>query len=157
MNTKSVHKQAKTDAAEYAGAYMAYGEGAGTRRKLIEGTVDYKMAHVPGYREAFIAEHDRQDMAKHADKARKANRRAAVTKSIERNGKAIATGKTHNADLSILGLIAVGTIAHQTGADKKALEFGKRKLDQIKRKYQAKRKKPAQPDSDGVYNITDAR
>ena len=53
MRTNKLHKQAEADAAEYAGAYMAVGEGAGNRRKLIEGTVDYKMEFVPGYREAF--------------------------------------------------------------------------------------------------------
>lgn len=150
---KSVQKKAKADAHEYAAAYMAVGEGAGNRRKHIEGAVDYQMAHVPGYREAFIKEHDSQDMAKHADQARKENERRQRAEAAERNTKAVLSGDLSRADMKVILLIGAAAVAHKTGADKRVLEFGKRKYADFKRKY----KKPSGPNSDGVYNITDAR
>lgn len=153
MRTNKLHKQAEADAAEYAGAYMAVGEGAGNRRKLIEGTVDYKMEFVPGYREAFQDAHSKQDMAKHAEQARKENRRRERSQSTERNAKALMTGDMKNADLKLLLLVSAAALAHKSGADKKALAFGKRKVADFKRKY--KKTYAAKADADGVFRITD--
>lgn len=150
---KSVQKKAKADAHEYAAAYMAVGEGAGNRRKHIEGSVDYQMEFVPGYREAFEKEHSTQDMAKHADQARKENIRRQRAEAAQRNAKAVVSGDMKNADLKVILLVGGAFIAHKTGLDKKAVAFGKRKVEDLKRKC----KKASEPDSDGVYNITDAR
>lgn len=153
MRTNKLHKQAEADAAEYAGAYMAVGEGAGNRRKLIEGTVDYKMEFVPGYREAFQDAHSKQDMAKHAEQARKENRRRERSQSTERNAKALMTGDMKNADLKLLLLVGGVAMAHKTGADKKVLAYGKRKVADFKQKY--KKTYAAKTDADGVFRITD--
>lgn len=155
MSSNKVQKQAKADASEYAAAYMSIGEGAGNRRKLIDGTVDYKMQFVPGYREAFEKAHETQDMAKHAENARKANRRREVSASTKRNTKAVLSGDMKNADLKLIALIGAGVIAHKTGFDRKVLDFGKKKYEDFRRKH--KKSTPAQANGDGVYNITDAR
>jgi hypothetical protein len=151
---KSVQRKARADAHEYAAAYMAVGEGAGNRRKHIEGAVDYQMANVPGYREAFIKEHDSQDMAKHAEKARKENERRQRAEAAQRNTKAVISGDYKSADIKVLAVIGLGYVAHKTGADKKALEFGKRKYAELKRKHKARRAKAEGPDDDGVYRVT---
>lgn len=151
---KSVQKKAKADAHEYAAAYMAVGEGAGNRRKHIDGSVDYQMEFVPGYREAFEKEHATQDMAKHADRARKENQRRERMESAERNAKAVVSGDLKNADLKLIALVAAMALAHKTGADKKVLEFGKRRVADFKRKY--KKTYAAKANADGVFNITDA-
>ena len=148
--SKSVQKQAAQDATEYAAAYMSIGEGAGNRRKLIEGTVGYKMEFVPGYREAFEKAHGHQDMAKHAENARKGNRRAHLNNAARRNVRAVADGKLQNADLGVIVLIVGGIVAHRTGYDKKAVKFVKTKYSDIKRKYK-------KTNGDTVHNITDAR
>lgn len=150
---KSVKKQALADASEYAAAYMSIGEGAGNRRKLIEGTVDYKMEFVPGYREAFTEAHSTQDMAKHAEQARKDNRRREVQASTQRNAKAVLSGDMKNADIKVIALVAAGYFAHKKGLDKKAVDFGKRKLADFKRKY--RKTHAATADADGVFRITD--
>jgi hypothetical protein len=153
MRTNKLQKQAQIDAAEYAGAYMAIGEGAGNRRKLIDGTVDYKMEFVPGYREAFTEAHAKQDMAKHAERARKENQRRERSQAAERNTKAVLSGDMKNADLKVIALIGIGVVAHHTGFDKKVFDFTKKKIDDVKRKF----KKAKTPDNEGVYNITNAR
>lgn len=46
-------RMAKKDAKEYAQAKMYYGEGAGTRRKLIKNTVEQRKKDRPGYEKEF--------------------------------------------------------------------------------------------------------
>lgn len=67
--SRAVDKHAKKDAKEFARAKAFYGEGAGTRRKLIKGTVEGKAKRLPGYKKAFDHHLDKQDTSKHASKA----------------------------------------------------------------------------------------
>ena len=62
-------RNAQKDARETARAKMYYGEGAGTRRKLIKATVEQR-SNSPVYRKAYEQELAKQDMAKHAKKAK---------------------------------------------------------------------------------------
>ena len=66
---KKTMKEATKDAEEYARAKMYYGEGAGTRRKLINATVKQKSKD-PAYKKAFDDALSKQDMSVHAAKAR---------------------------------------------------------------------------------------
>ena len=68
------NREARKDAKEFARAKMFYGEGAGTRRKLIKNTVDAKARKDPSYKKAFDYHLDKQDMSKHAYKARSERR-----------------------------------------------------------------------------------
>lgn len=161
----NVTKEAHKDAVEYAAAYMAYGEGAGTRRKLIEGTVDYKMEFVPGYRDAFVKEHERQNMAKHAKNAKVAHRTKAVNSSIKRNTQAVVNGKYENLNTGILIVGAIGYALHKTGHDKTVIAFskkqykeGKKKAKELRQRFR-KGNKPTPPPSNGggdnkVHRIT---
>lgn len=158
---RNVQKQAAKDAHEYAAAYMGYGEGAGTRRKHIEGTVGYKAEFVPGYREAFEAEHAKQNMEKHAKTAKSGHRAKTVAKAVDRNTRALASGKYENAStgLVILGVLAYG--AHSTGLDRPVIDFTKQQYKKAKARFKKKSAKsgPASkaktPNDDGVFNITD--
>ncbi len=114
----NVQKQAQRDAYEYAAAYMSYGEGAGTRRKLIDGTVDYKSRTVPGYQEAFSRAAAEQNMGKHAQKAQRAARNRTVRRSVERNGRAIMTGDTSNLEFWAIVIGGTAVFLHKTGGDK---------------------------------------
>ena len=62
--------QAKKDAEEFARAKMYYGEGAGTRRKLIKAQVEQRKKNDPDYAEEFERQLAAQDMEQHAHKAR---------------------------------------------------------------------------------------
>lgn len=63
------NKLARQDAEEMARAKMFYGQGAGTRRKLIKTTVDQRKRIDPAYAKAFDYHLDNQRMDVHAQKA----------------------------------------------------------------------------------------
>ena len=68
-------KEAKKDAAEFARAKMFYGEGAGTRRKLIKAKVESRSSRDPAYKKAFEA----RDVAPTGPRARCSKRTASRT------------------------------------------------------------------------------
>lgn len=154
---RNVQKQAQKDAHEYAAAYMAYGEGAGTRRKLIEGTVGYKAEFVPGYREAFEAEHSAQNMEQHAKNAKTSNRAKSVNKVVTRNTKALVAGKYENASTGLIIIGAIGYGLHATGLDKPVIDFTKKQYKKARQRF---RKGPKVASTNGksddnVHVITD--
>lgn len=67
--SRQVDHHAHKDAKEFARAKAFYGEGAGTRRKLIKATVEGKTKNMPGYKQAFDHHLAKQDTSKHAEKA----------------------------------------------------------------------------------------
>lgn len=69
--SRSVNREARRDAEEHARAAMYYGQGAGTRRKLINKSVEAKKAKDPTYAKAFDHHRSNQDISKHAQGARK--------------------------------------------------------------------------------------
>lgn len=157
MSTSSIQRQAEKDATEYAAAYMSYGEGAGTRRRLIEGTVEYKMRTIPGYSDAFHKASEKQNMAAHAKKAKTDNRRKNVNASVARNTKAVVTGKYENVNTGILIVGAAAVLLHKTGYDKKIVEVGKRKYKELRQRFRKTTKPGPAPKTktDNVYRITD--
>lgn len=64
-----VRRKAKKDAKEYTKAKSFYGEGAGTRRKIIKQKVEYNSKNIPGYKEAFDHYVKNTDMSKRANQA----------------------------------------------------------------------------------------
>lgn len=122
MNTQ---REARRDAREYARAQMYYGEGAGTRRKLITATVDAKAHRDPAYERAFHDELSRQDMAEHASKARRERQRTDAVSSVKQNSKAVISGNYQNMQSGALLVVVVGYFVHQTGVDKLVWEKGK--------------------------------
>lgn len=67
--SRSVDKQAQKDAKEFARAKLFFGEGAGTRRKLIKTSVEARKKHDPSYAKAFERHLSKQDLSVHATKA----------------------------------------------------------------------------------------
>lgn len=149
----NVQKEARRDAEEYARAEMFYGEGAGTRRKLIAATVESKMYRNPIYARAFEKELARQDMAEHAAKARKERRRRDATELVTKNTKAIASGNYQNAQGGVIVLVAAGYALHKTGLDKRLFEKSRRLyaqgVDRIRRHRAPKR--------NNVHSITEVK
>lgn len=143
----NVHKQAARDAEEFAKAYLSYGEGAGTRRKLINATIEYKKATVPGYQTAFENYAEKQDMAAYAKQAKRADRRKTINQAVAKNTKALVTGKYENINTGLLIVAAGAVIMHQTGYDKKLVEATKRKYREVKNRFGKK-------SHDTVYVVT---
>lgn len=87
--SKKTNREAKKDAKEFARAKMFYGEGAGTRRKLIKNTVDAKASKDPSYKKAFDHHIDSQDMSKHASKARTERRNKDVRNTAAKTARGV--------------------------------------------------------------------
>ena len=68
--SRSTDRTARKDAEEFARAKMFFGEGAGTRRKLINKTVEARSKNDPNYAKAFQKHLAAQDLSVHASKAR---------------------------------------------------------------------------------------
>ena len=135
----NVTKEAQRDAREYARAQMYYGEGAGTRRKLITNSVAAKVERKIGYNEAFQKELERQDMAEHALRARKERRRKDVSHSVNKNTRNLVTGNYRGVNTSIMVIAGVVYFAHQTGYDVKIYDSAKKKIDQFRAKRWARK------------------
>src|SRR4051812_12326376 len=129
----SVTKQARQDAFEMARADMYFGDGAGTRRKLIYAAVDHKYLSVPGYAQAFDQAYARQDWAKHAKDAKKERKHKDAKEKVERNVNAILSGNHRRVTPAIGVVLTVAVVAHQTGYDKVAVDYSKKKYGEAKR------------------------
>lgn len=151
----NVQKQAQRDATEYARAHMSYGEGAGTRRKLIYGTVEYKMKTVPGYETAFYKAAEHQDMAQFAKEAKKAERRRAVNTAVSRNTKALLSGKYENVNTALLVVGTATYFAHRYDIDKKVWQAAKSKYQDYKFQFKKakNRRKSGKAKSQDVHKI----
>jgi len=112
-------RQAKKDAEEYARAKMFYGEGAGTRRKLIKATVEERSKD-PEYKKNFDAYLAEQDMAKHAQKAKTERKVKDTTNAVKKTGRGVVNIVTGHPERVGAGLaVAAGTYSwmHQNGID----------------------------------------
>lgn len=69
--SRRTDREAKKDAQEAARAKMYYGKGAGTRRKLINKSVEDKRSKDSAYGKAFDRHYSNQSMSDHATGARK--------------------------------------------------------------------------------------
>jgi hypothetical protein len=87
---RRTNKEAHKDAAEFARAKMFYGEGAGTRRKLINKSVEAKKKRDPAYAKAFEQHLMGQDISKHATKAVSERKRIDRTQKTKKTAGAVA-------------------------------------------------------------------
>jgi hypothetical protein len=92
---KHVERHAKKDAEEFARAKAFFGDGAGTRRKLIKQTVESKTKNMPGYKEAFDRHLANQDQAKHVSKAISERKRKDTVSVNKKRFGAVARRITH--------------------------------------------------------------
>lgn len=135
MSESKARKCAKKDAKEFARAKMFYGEGAGNRRKLIKNIVEERSKD-PVYKKAFDEALSKQDMAKHAQKAKQERQRKDTVNSVKKTGRGIvniATGHPERVGAALAGAAAIAGIAHKTGADKVIAKAAKTKISDIHR------------------------
>jgi len=66
---RAIDKSARKDAEETVRAQMYYGKGAGTRRKLINKSVEDKRKRSPNYAKAYDHHLQKQNVSDHADRA----------------------------------------------------------------------------------------
>ena len=131
---------AQKDAKEFARAKMFYGEGAGTRRKLIKNTVDAKSQRDANYKKAFEYHLETQDMSKHASAARsERGRKNAIrgTAKTVRGVKNVLLGNPQYASLLGLVVAGAGTAAYKAGLHTKVLKYGNVAYSKIKTEARA--------------------
>lgn len=129
-----VRRKAKKDAKEYARAKMFYGEGAGTRRKLIKNTVEQRSKD-PEYKKAFDEELAKQDMAKHVSKAKAERKRKDTANAVAKTGRGVVnaiTGHPERLGAAMLGAYSVYQFAHKTGVDRVVAQNAKKTFSQVK-------------------------
>lgn len=102
--------QARKHAEEFARAKMYYGQGAGTRRKLIKATVEANKKKDPAYAKAFDHHLARQDMGQHAAKARSQRTRKNTTETGKKTALAILRRTTNQAGNIAAITATVGSI-----------------------------------------------
>lgn len=128
-----INKTAKSDAEEFTKAKLFYGEGAGTRRKLIKAKVEERSKH-PLYKKAFDHHVNKTDLAQRAKQATKQRKRTDRTKAVKKTGKGVGhvvRGNSQYANTAAIGAVAAVTYAHQTGLTKKAANAGKTFVDGV--------------------------
>lgn len=130
--TYSTKRKAKKDAKEYARAKMFYGEGAGNRRKLIKATVNQRSKDLHGYKSEFEKNLSKQDMAKHASKAKKERARKTAAKTTAKTARGIIHASLGNTAKAAASAVAIYGIAKATGVDKVITNAAKTKVSNIK-------------------------
>lgn len=129
----SATRHAKKDAKEYARAKMFYGEGAGTRRKLIKNTVNQRSKD-PAYKEAFDKALAKQDMAKHAKKA-KTERKVKDTKNkTVKTGKGIiniVTGHPERLGAGMVAAYGIYKLGQKTGVNRAIANAAKKTVKEV--------------------------
>ena len=112
--------QARSDANEYSKARAYYGEGAGTRRKLINAKVQTRMKN-PHYAAEFKKTLDSQNLEKRQAQATRQRHRTDVRKSTVRTAKGVhrqLTGGFGPVTATAATIAAGAAYAHKTGLDK---------------------------------------
>lgn len=125
--SRKTNHEARKDATEFARAKMFYGEGAGTRRKLIKASVEAKAKKDPTYKEAFDHHLSNQDLSTHAEKARSERRRKDTKASVGKNVRAVnraVNGPFASGAALAIGLSAYGGLK-ASGLDKKVMQAGR--------------------------------
>lgn len=132
---RKTNRTASKDAKEFARAKQFYGEGAGTRRKLIKAKVEGRSAKDPNYKKAFDKHLATQDSAKHATKAKGERRRKDVSNSTRRGVRGashILRGNSQYASAATAIVVGGALYAHKAGIDKVVLKAGKSAYSTIK-------------------------
>lgn len=126
--SKAVNKEARDHATEFARAKQYFGEGAGTRRKLIKATVEAKSKSSATYKAAFEHHLGNQDMSKHVAKAKGERKRKNVVNSTRkgiRGTSHILRGNAQYASAATAIVVGGALYAHKTGIDQTILKAGK--------------------------------
>lgn len=132
--SRKTNHEARKDASEFARAKMFYGEGAGTRRKLIKASVEAKAKKDPTYQAAFDHHLARQDMSVHAEKARGERKRKNVKGTVGKNAR--AANRAINGPFAgpVAATVVLGAYgaARSRGLDKKLMNAGQAFVNQYK-------------------------
>lgn len=134
-----VDRAARKDAKEFTQAKMYYGEGAGTRRRLIKNTVTERSKD-PLYKQAFDTHVSNTDMNKRVAQAKSKRARTDTVNSTRKTARGVThvlSGNTQYASAAAIAAVGVGTAAYKLGIHKTVAKAAKTSLraQQIKREF----------------------
>lgn len=133
----STNREARKDAQEFVRAKVFYGQGAGTRRKLIKATVEGKSKKDPNYKKAFDFHVDKQDTSKHASKARSERKRKDAVNSTRKTARGVThilRGNPQYASAAAALVVGGALAARRAGVDKILLNAGKTAMRTVRNK-----------------------
>lgn len=129
ISSKHIDREAKKDATEFTKAKAYYGEGAGTRRKLIKARVEGKSKASPDYAKAFDYHVSNTDTNKRANQAvaqrHRTDARNKTTKTARGIGH-IIRGNPQYASLAAATIAGGAVYIHSKGYDKVAYSAAKK-------------------------------
>lgn len=131
---RRTEREAAKDAKEYTQAKMFYGEGAGTRRKLIKAKIQQKSKD-PAYKEAFDRQVSDTNMAKRADQARGQRKRTDTSNKVKKTARGVnhvIRGNSQYATTAAVLLAGAGALAYKNGGDKILKDVGNKTMDFVK-------------------------
>lgn len=135
--SRDVNRDAAKAAKEFARAKAFFGEGAGTRRKLIKQTVEGKSRRDPNFKKAFDHHLANQDLAKHVEKAKAERTRKNVKNSTAKTARGIShvlRGNSRYASAAAAMLVGGAMFVHKKGIDKIVVKAGKQAYKNIANK-----------------------
>lgn len=121
---RKLNRVAKKDAKESARAKMYYGEGAGTRRKLINKTVEARSARSPEYKKAFDKHYSKQNLDAHAAKAISQRRRKDFRNSTGKTARGVKTRLMGPMSPTIAAIAISAAVSHPV-VRRTASKYGK--------------------------------
>jgi SRSO17 transposase len=133
--SSKTNREAKKDAEEYTRAKLYYGEGAGTRRKLIKATVEGKAKRDPTYKKAFDHHVGSTDLAKRASQARGERKRKDTKNTVAKTGRGVShilRGNPQYASATAAMLVGGALYARKAGIDRIVMNAGKEALKNAK-------------------------
>lgn len=129
ISSHRIDREAKKDAKEHNIAKLYYGEGAGTRRKLIKAKVEGKSARSADYAKAFAYHQANGNTEKNLSKAVGQRHRKDVRNTTTKTARGVGhiiRGNAQYASLGAAALVAGGAYAHSRGYDKVAYSAAKK-------------------------------
>lgn len=118
MKQKALEKMAEQDAYDWGLAQMFFGEGAGTRRKLVAATIDQKVLDIPGYEQALDAAYAKLNQIEMAEKALELRKKIDRANTAGKNIRALKSGNLHNLSTGVFVVVGGAYLLHVTGYDK---------------------------------------
>lgn len=137
----NINKLAAKDAFKWARAEMFFGEGAGTRRKLLSAEIDQKMIKLADtdYADLFNLAYEKQNFADHAIKAAKERKKLDHSKFIKRNVRGLLTGNRQSLTTGVIIISGLVWVAKETGMDEEIKFYVKSKYRKTKHWVKVKR------------------
>lgn len=131
---------AKADAHEFVKAKLSYGEGAGTRRKLIKAKVEARSKKSPEYKKAFD-----EHVTKFSTKSDRLAKQATINRNIKATRKSTVktvkgvhrslTGGFGSVSLASATIAGAYVYARKTGLDQKIISLAQ---EGIKKRQKAR-------------------